>query len=154
VSEWSNEQAWKVCILARVSWVRIPPSPQISLKAAKLILLLFVFSWFTSTTNLVFNTDGKHYLELEDVAGRIIETIECTGKQYVLVRNGLVSGIYFIKAYNERRQFIAISKINSQLSPSHFESAPLFPKLLYTNKPLKVGYSNQRSTLVLRKGGK
>ncbi len=27
VSEWSNEQAWKVCILARVSRVRIPPSP-------------------------------------------------------------------------------------------------------------------------------
>lgn len=29
VSEWSNEQAWKVCIPARVSRVRIPPSPQI-----------------------------------------------------------------------------------------------------------------------------
>jgi len=28
VSEWSKEQAWKVCIPARVSWVRIPPSPQ------------------------------------------------------------------------------------------------------------------------------
>ena len=30
MSEWSNEQAWKVCILARVSRVRIPPSPQIN----------------------------------------------------------------------------------------------------------------------------
>jgi hypothetical protein len=29
VSEWPNEQAWKVCILARVSRVRIPPSPQV-----------------------------------------------------------------------------------------------------------------------------
>lgn len=28
VSEWSNEHAWKVCILERVSRVRIPPSPQ------------------------------------------------------------------------------------------------------------------------------
>src|ERR1043165_9553920 len=27
VSEWPNEQAWKVWILARVSRVRIPPSP-------------------------------------------------------------------------------------------------------------------------------
>ena len=28
VSEWSKEQAWKVCILATVSRVRIPLSPQ------------------------------------------------------------------------------------------------------------------------------
>lgn len=27
VSEWSKEQAWKVCIRETVSWVRIPPSP-------------------------------------------------------------------------------------------------------------------------------
>ncbi len=27
VSEWSKEQAWKVCILATVSRVRIPLSP-------------------------------------------------------------------------------------------------------------------------------
>ena len=29
VSEWLKEHAWKVCILERVSRVRIPPSPQI-----------------------------------------------------------------------------------------------------------------------------
>jgi hypothetical protein len=28
VSEWLKEHAWKVCIPARVSRVRIPPSPQ------------------------------------------------------------------------------------------------------------------------------
>lgn len=28
LSEWSNEQAWKVCIRATVSRVRIPQSPQ------------------------------------------------------------------------------------------------------------------------------
>jgi hypothetical protein len=28
VSEWLKEHAWKVCILERVSRVRIPPSPQ------------------------------------------------------------------------------------------------------------------------------
>ena len=31
VSEWLKEHAWKVCILERVSRVRIPPSPQIRL---------------------------------------------------------------------------------------------------------------------------
>jgi hypothetical protein len=29
VSEWLKEHAWKVCILERVSRVRIPPSPQV-----------------------------------------------------------------------------------------------------------------------------
>ena len=28
VSEWPNERAWKVRVLAMVPWVRIPPSPQ------------------------------------------------------------------------------------------------------------------------------
>ena len=28
MSEWPNERAWKVRVLAMVPWVRIPPSPQ------------------------------------------------------------------------------------------------------------------------------
>src|SRR5208282_5341605 len=27
VSEWLKEHAWKACLLERVTWVRIPPSP-------------------------------------------------------------------------------------------------------------------------------
>ena len=43
VSEWPNEQAWKVCILARVSRVRIPPSP---LKGTNWFYYLFVPFYF------------------------------------------------------------------------------------------------------------
>ncbi|HSY75427.1 MAG TPA: T9SS type A sorting domain-containing protein, partial [Bacteroidia bacterium] len=66
---------------------------------------------FTTTTSVVFNIAGKHYLELDDVTGRKIETIECMGRQYELQRNNLVSGIYFIKAYDEGHTYISTSKI-------------------------------------------
>ncbi len=66
---------------------------------------------FTTTTSIVFNTDGTHYLELDDVTGRKIESIECTGKQYELNRNGLAQGIYFIRAYNEGMKYVATAKV-------------------------------------------
>ena len=46
LSEWPNEQAWKVCILARVSRVRISHSPlikQMSLALSRLICLNSLF---------------------------------------------------------------------------------------------------------------
>ena len=45
MSEWSNEQAWKVCILARVSRVRIPlsPLPQVFEKPQELFSFLVLF---------------------------------------------------------------------------------------------------------------
>lgn len=66
---------------------------------------------FTSTTSIVFNTSGKHYIELDDITGRKIENMECTGLQYQLQRNGLSSGIYFIKAYDEANSYVATAKL-------------------------------------------
>ncbi len=66
---------------------------------------------FVTTTSIVFNTDGKHYIELDDMTGRKIETIECTGRQYELKRDNLASGIYFIRGYDEGFNYIATSKI-------------------------------------------
>ncbi len=66
---------------------------------------------FTSATSVVFNTDGKHYIEVDDMTGRVIENIECTGKQYELQRNNLAAGVYFIKAYSDDRSNVAITKI-------------------------------------------
>jgi hypothetical protein len=66
---------------------------------------------FTTSTSVVFNTDGKHVIELHDVAGRKVETIECIGKQYEVQRNNLAPGLYFIKAFNEDHSQIAIIKI-------------------------------------------
>jgi len=66
---------------------------------------------FTSATSVVFNTDGKHYLEIDDMTGRVIENIECTGKQYELQRNNLAAGVYFIKAYNVDKSSVAVTKV-------------------------------------------
>jgi uncharacterized repeat protein (TIGR01451 family) len=66
---------------------------------------------FSSTTSIVFNTDGKHYLEVDDITGRKLESIECTGKQYQLSRNGLAPGVYFIRSYDAGQKFIATAKI-------------------------------------------
>jgi uncharacterized repeat protein (TIGR01451 family) len=66
---------------------------------------------FTSSTSIVFNAGGKHYLELDDITGRKIETIECNGPQYELQRNDLAPGIYFIKAFDTDHKYIATNKL-------------------------------------------
>ncbi|HSY77794.1 MAG TPA: T9SS type A sorting domain-containing protein, partial [Bacteroidia bacterium] len=66
---------------------------------------------FTNETSIVFNTNGKHYLEINDITGRKIETIECAGNQYELYRNNLSAGIYFIKAFDQEQKYIVTTKI-------------------------------------------
>ncbi|HTA81351.1 MAG TPA: PKD domain-containing protein [Bacteroidia bacterium] len=66
---------------------------------------------FTTSTSVVFNTDGKHYIEVNDVTGRTIEKIECTGKQYELSGNNLAKGVYFIKAFNADKSNVAVTKV-------------------------------------------
>ncbi|MGP8215590.1 MAG: T9SS type A sorting domain-containing protein [Bacteroidia bacterium] len=66
---------------------------------------------FTTTTRIIFNKGGIHYLDLYDIAGRKMETIECNRKQYELQRNNLASGIYFIKAFDQNQSYIATSKV-------------------------------------------
>jgi len=66
---------------------------------------------FTGTAHLVFGSGGKHYLEVNDVTGRNIESMECNGRQYELSSNGLAKGIYFIRAYDEDMKYVATAKV-------------------------------------------
>ncbi|HSY75348.1 MAG TPA: choice-of-anchor tandem repeat GloVer-containing protein [Bacteroidia bacterium] len=66
---------------------------------------------FSNTTSVVFNTSGKHYLEVDDITGRKMESIECNGTQYELNRNGLAAGVYFIKAFDQEHNYSATTKI-------------------------------------------
>ena len=66
---------------------------------------------FTTTTSIVFNTGGTHYLEVDDVTGRKLESMECSGRQYELSRKNLAEGIYFIKAYDAEHKYMAVQKI-------------------------------------------
>jgi uncharacterized repeat protein (TIGR01451 family) len=65
---------------------------------------------FTTTTSIVFNTDGLHSLEVDDVTGRKLESIQCTGKQYELSRKNLADGVYFIKAFDAEHKYVAVLK--------------------------------------------
>jgi streptogramin lyase len=66
---------------------------------------------FSTTSSIVFNTNGKHYIELDDVTGRKIESMQCTGKQYELNRSGLAAGVYFVRAYDEGMKYVATAKV-------------------------------------------
>ena len=66
---------------------------------------------FTTTTSIVFNTGGLHYLEVDDVTGRKLESMECSGKQYELSRKNLADGVYFIKAFDAEHKYMAVQKI-------------------------------------------
>lgn len=66
---------------------------------------------FTTTTNVIFNTLGKHYLEIDDVTGRRLKIINCTGKQYKLNSEGLDKGIYFLKAFDKNQRYISTIKL-------------------------------------------
>lgn len=71
VSEWSNEHAWKVCVLATVPRVRIPPCPPLIFRCnifVMSILRFFVYrgmgkKWETGRIEKYFN-DKKSYLIL------------------------------------------------------------------------------------------
>jgi uncharacterized repeat protein (TIGR01451 family) len=66
---------------------------------------------FTTSTSIVFNTDGLHYLEVDDVTGRKLESMECIGKQYEFSRKNLAGGVYFIKAFDAEHKYVAVQKI-------------------------------------------
>jgi uncharacterized repeat protein (TIGR01451 family) len=66
---------------------------------------------FLTFTTVVFNSSGKHYVEVDDIAGRKLKAVECNGSQYELSSNGLAAGVYFIKVYDDTQKFIATTKI-------------------------------------------
>ena len=66
---------------------------------------------FHNITSVVVNDDGKHYLELFDLAGRKLQSIEYTGKQYDLSAEGLAKGMYFIRVSDKDKNLIGTSKI-------------------------------------------
>ncbi len=66
---------------------------------------------FQLSTTVLFNKDGKHSLEIDDITGRKIKAIKCIGKQYILLRDGLVSGVYIIKATEDGYSYIFTSKL-------------------------------------------
>ncbi len=66
---------------------------------------------FTTTTTVLFNTHEKHYLEVDDLTGRKLKWIECSGTQYSLSMEGLSQGIYFLRAFDNNQHYISTQKL-------------------------------------------
>ncbi|HTA81353.1 MAG TPA: T9SS type A sorting domain-containing protein [Bacteroidia bacterium] len=100
------------CGYADTLGIRITVKPTSVQNLSQQFVSVVVFpNPFTTSTSVVFNTDGKHYIEVNDVTGRTIENIECTGKQYELSGNNLAKGVYFIKACNADKSNVAVTKV-------------------------------------------
>jgi uncharacterized repeat protein (TIGR03803 family) len=65
----------------------------------------------SSFTNLVFSDAGEHEVEINDIAGRIISSVNCYGKQYRLSLNGLAKGMYLIRYFNFQHTQCFVSKL-------------------------------------------
>ena len=66
---------------------------------------------FTNITTIAVNTYGKHYLEVYDLTGRKLQSIEFAGKQYQLSSQGLAKGMYFVSVFDSANVLIGTSKI-------------------------------------------
>ncbi len=66
---------------------------------------------FHATTHILFTESGIHILEVNNIAGREIEKVECIGMQYDLQCNGFSPGIYFIKVFDQEQKYIAVARI-------------------------------------------
>src|SRR5580704_1727611 len=62
---------------------------------------------FLNSTTIVLNDDGAHCLELDDMMGRKIRTMECNGKQYELAKDGLSQGVYLLKIFDAQMKYIS-----------------------------------------------
>jgi uncharacterized repeat protein (TIGR03803 family) len=65
----------------------------------------------SGTTNVVFSTSGKHYLEVDDITGRALRNVECTGQHYLLNCSGIAPGVYFIKSRDDGQNALAVAKV-------------------------------------------
>ncbi|NNM94791.1 MAG: T9SS type A sorting domain-containing protein [Bacteroidia bacterium] len=60
---------------------------------------------------VLFGSQGTHYIELDDIGGRQVEMLKASGMQYTLSRNGLASGMYFLRFYDNGMRYLSTSKL-------------------------------------------
>ncbi len=66
---------------------------------------------FNDFSTIQFTTNGRHYIELDDLAGRKLTFNESNEPQYQLQRNNLAAGMYILKIYDGQQQYLSVSKI-------------------------------------------
>jgi hypothetical protein len=66
---------------------------------------------FTSTTTITVNSTGEYYMELTDVTGRKLKSLEFTGNEYTLSAEGLASGMYFMRIFDRDKNVVGTMKV-------------------------------------------
>jgi uncharacterized repeat protein (TIGR03803 family) len=66
---------------------------------------------FSKNTTVYFAETGKHYLEVDDITGRKLNSYTTNEKQFILSGQELTSGIYFIRISDEGKPGISTFKI-------------------------------------------
>jgi len=66
---------------------------------------------FTTTCTVLFSESGTHYLELDDITGRKLRTVESTDKQYELNRDGIAQGMYLLKIFDRQMKYESSLKL-------------------------------------------
>jgi uncharacterized repeat protein (TIGR03803 family) len=69
---------------------------------------------FRYVANVVFSNAGKHYVEVDDMNGRMIKYITANDKQCQITRDNMSTGLYIIKVYDSNKQFVSSGKIEVQ----------------------------------------
>ncbi|MGB9153537.1 MAG: PKD domain-containing protein, partial [Alphaproteobacteria bacterium] len=60
---------------------------------------------FTTSSTIQFSEAGKHYMQLYDITGRQLRTMESDETQYTLQRNNLAQGIYILKVFDGQMKY-------------------------------------------------
>jgi hypothetical protein len=61
---------------------------------------------FRNETTVSFPTDEIHTIRIIDLLGKEIKTLSCTGKQYIIEKENLEAGIYFVQITDEKKTTI------------------------------------------------
>jgi len=66
---------------------------------------------FNESATIGFGAIGKHYLDVLDITGKQLFTVECKGMQYELSKGALANGVYFVRVRDEQNHLVSISKV-------------------------------------------
>ncbi len=65
----------------------------------------------STSSTVSFNEAGDHYLELDDITGRKLRTMESTDTQYAIDRDGLAQGVYLLKVFDGEMKYESSLKV-------------------------------------------
>lgn len=64
-----------------------------------------------NNVTIAFNNTEKHYIEVDDITGRVISKTECNDSRLILAVDNLAPGMYIIRLYNKKQQYVSSSRL-------------------------------------------